>query len=160
MTSAKKPKVEVRSKTGQPYRRAGALWSPQWTELDESKFTTDQLKLVAEDPHLDVRVGGKRVTDTDEDDDSTVDSDTERKLASLADSVAELTARNYALEAQVQQLKAELAAKPAGPKNKPATPPGPAPVVSPAAPASDPASPSVPAPPVAATPSPSEPAKA
>lgn len=58
---SRKPKVEVRSTTGQSYRRAGIAWPTSWTEVEESKFTGEQLEQLSKDPHLDLRVDGKRV---------------------------------------------------------------------------------------------------
>lgn len=52
--------VEIRSLTGQNYKRASALWTTEWKEVTSKDFTKDQLELLRSDPHLEVRVDGVR----------------------------------------------------------------------------------------------------
>jgi hypothetical protein len=55
------PKIELRSRTGAPYARAGHRWTPEWQELPvEMQKDEAKAKLLQDDPHIDVRVNGKR----------------------------------------------------------------------------------------------------
>jgi hypothetical protein len=100
-------KIELRSTTGHPYRRAGALWPTQWTELDKSAFTAEQIEALAKDPHLEARVGGKRAGSDGEP--SGADPEAARKLAELTSAVEALGARNAKLEDEVASLAKQLA---------------------------------------------------
>jgi hypothetical protein len=58
-----KPKVECRARTGGMYGRAGALWTSEFQDVSEEILKDEALmKLLEEDPHLELRVDGKYVT--------------------------------------------------------------------------------------------------
>lgn len=106
-----KPKIEVRSKTGQPYyRRAGKSWTPQWTAIDESEFTAEQRKVLQDDPYLEFRVNGKRLLGESPEEVDEVDAEMALKVANLTSSVDALSARNDELGKQVIALSAGKAA--------------------------------------------------
>lgn len=100
---SRKPKVEVRSTTGQNYRRAGTAWPTTWTELEESKFTSEQLEQISKDPHLDLRVDGKRVVAG-----GVRVKDTEAGSAPTTADVEALVARVERLESRNDELRNEI----------------------------------------------------
>ena len=59
----KAPKVECRGRTGGMYSRAGGLWTSEFQDVPAEILKDDELmKLLEEDPHLELRVDGKYVT--------------------------------------------------------------------------------------------------
>lgn len=48
-------KVKIRSVNGQPRRRAGRAWGPEFTVVSESDFSAEQWKALFADPVLEVR---------------------------------------------------------------------------------------------------------
>lgn len=138
MASAK-PKVELRSLTGQGYSRAGVRWSPEWTEVDESKFTKQQLQQLSEDPHLDIRVDGRRLRGKKDAAPAAKDNGAEASLAELrhrlellleenvflSDQLDESKRKNLALAEKVASL--EAAAKAGPPPAQPSAPTEPQP---------------------------------
>lgn len=63
MGASKGPKVEIRSRTGGPFNRAGQRWSSAWTEASAELLKDDaKMELLAKDPHIEIRVDGEFVS--------------------------------------------------------------------------------------------------
>lgn len=108
-----KPRVEVRSMTGAEYSRAGARWSPQWTELDERKFTKAQLRDLRADTHLEFRFDGKRIRGGARESEAVDDEDAldrDELVEKLRETIADLRARGIEQKAKSDDLEKELAA--------------------------------------------------
>lgn len=57
----KSPKVELRSRTGGGYNRAGHRWTGDWQEVPAEILRDEsRVKALQADPHLDVRINGRR----------------------------------------------------------------------------------------------------
>lgn len=110
MDARSREKVEIRSRTGSPYNRAGQRWSSAWTEASPDLLNDDgKMKLLSEDPHIEIRVDGVFVTGPRKGQRLSKAADEGGEAAATASSdegeLAALRQRNEELEKRLEEMQ-------------------------------------------------------
>ncbi len=123
--AASKPKVEARSRTSAPYRRAGLTLTPEWQDVPAELVNDGKVdERLSSDPHVDIRIDGKRQAkfEGDPTENGSVPAAAPPADAEVAKALQELSDENDALKRRLADLEDAAKAQAASKADTPTTP--------------------------------------